>query len=348
MKRLLPVFAVFFIWACDNSGANGTVSDADSTMSALDTLNVVDANVGNDSLSEYVRNNPFDVNGFINRAKFYLAQQNARYAAADAAMAMELDSTNPEVLLLWGDVHYVQNKTRVSRDSWNKCIQQNPENVDCRLKLAELYLAIQNYRESTRLVNEVIELDPTNAVAYFIKATNVRDLAGDTALSLRFAQQAIEYDPDYFAALDYAATMSIYLKNRVGEGYFQRMIELAPENSATYYKKGMYHMEFDDYNKAIQAFTKATELRPTDAESYFNLGYIHLELGLNQQALAYFNASIEARQVNHRAYYGRGFTYEKMGDLLRAKEDYAQALAYNPGHYASRVGMQRIEDLMNR
>ena len=29
-------------------------------------------------------------------------------------------------------------------------------------------------------------------------------------------------------------------------------------------------------------------------------------------------------------------------------EDYAQALAYNPGHYASRVGMQRVEDLMNR
>lgn len=348
MKRLLPIFALFLVWACTNNGGSGAATDADSTISSLDTLNPVEANVGNDSLSEYVRNNPFDVNGFIHRAKFYLAQQNARYAAADAAMAMELDSTNPEVLLLWGDVHYVQNKTRVSRDSWTKCVQQNPENIECRLKLAELYLAIQQYRQSTKLVNEVIELDPTNAVAYFIKATNIRDLGGDTALSLRYAQQAIEYDPDYFAALDYAATMSIYLKNRLGEGYFQRMIELAPDNSATYYKKGMYHLEFDDYNEAMAAFTKATQLRPTDAESFFNLGYIHIELGLNREALAYFNQSIEARQVNHRAYYGRGFTYEKMGDLLRAREDYAQALAYNPGHYASREGLQRVERLINQ
>lgn len=347
MRRLIPVLALLILWAC-NEGGNTNGGDADSTATVMDTLQPAEAGFQNDSLDEYIRNNPFDAQAFVARANEYIARNNIRYAAADARAAYELDSTNPNVLLLWGDVHYFQNKTRVSRDAWQECIKQSPDNVDCRLKLAELYLAIQNYRESTILVNEVLDIDPNNAVAFFIKATNVRDLTGDTAVSLRYAQQAIENDPDYFAALDYAAVMCGELKNPIGEGYFQRLIELDPDNSATFYKKGMFHLAFDDYNKAIQAFTKATQLRPTDAESYFNLGFIHLELGLNREAVAYFNESIQARQINHRAYYGRGFTYEKMGDLIRAEADYKQALAYNPRHEASAIALARIRELMSR
>lgn len=352
MKKWVALLAVVvFAIACQNKGDDSNPSGAESTVAhEIDTTQIVDANVGNDSLNQYIADNPYDKDALLERAHRYLNNRNVLYAEADVRAAMEIDSLYPKALLRWGDVHFFKNETRTSRDAWLKCIEIDPDNVDCRLKLAELYTAVQNFRESLRLVNEVIELDPTQPVAFFIKGTNIRDLTGDTAQAVRYVQEAIELDPEYWAALDYAAVMLSYMKDARAEPYFKRMVELDPNSNPTYYKMGMFYLGMGEsyYNQAIDAFTRATQLRPTDAESFFNMGYIHLELKVYDVALEYFNKSIQARQVNHRAYYGRGFVYERMGDVQRAMNDYRQALAYNPNHQASRVAIARLQDIMSR
>lgn len=339
----LPLFA-----ACSGNEGSGSQSTNGENGVGLDSLVTADRNLPADSLNEYLIQNPFDVNALVYRADRYIKANNIPYAEADVKAAMELDSLNPKVLLAWGDVNFYKNQTRQSRDAWQRCIEIDPESVDCRLKLAELYSIVQNYRESLKLVNKVMELDPNNPVAFFIKGNNVRDLTGDTAQSIRYVQQAIELDPEYWSALDYAAVMLANLHDPNAEIYYKRMIEIDPNNQPTYYKMGMFYMDQEMWNEAIAAFTKATQLRPTDAESFYNMGYIHLELGVNDVALDYFSKSIQARQVNHRAYYGRGFIYERMGDLVRAQSDYKQALAYNPQHEPSKIAIRRIQQIMQQ
>lgn len=348
MKNIILLFFAITLVACGgNSGNNSSDTDPqNSTVSSVDTL-TGEINRQNDSLNEYLYDNPFDVDALLARSRRYIAEKNIPYAEADIRAAMELDSLNPKVLLAWGDINFYKNQTRESRNAWKKCIELDEQNVDCRLKLAELYNAVQKYRESLKLVNEVIEIDPSQPVAYFIKGNNIRELTGDTAAAVRYVQEAIERDPEYWPAIDFAAVMLSKLNDPTAEVYFDRLIEIDPNNQPTYYKKGMFHMGMKDYNKAIKAFTMSTQLRPTDAESFFNLGYIHLELNLNREAADYFSKSIQARQVNHRAYYGRGFTYERMGDLLRAQEDFKQALAYNPTHEPSKIALRRVQQAIN-
>ncbi len=349
MRNYFLLFLTLSIAACTELADQSTQSTTtDATVSELPQDSLGDLiKTQNDSLNAYIYDNPFDVDALLARSRQYIAQRNVNYAEADVRAAMEIDSLNPDVLLAWGDINFYQNRTRTSRDTWKKCIELDPDNVDCRLKLAELYNVVQKYRESLILTNEVIELDPSQPVAYFIKGNNIRELTGDTAAAVRYVQEAIERDPEYWAALDFAAVMLSSLKDPTAGVYFDRMIEINPNDQPTYYKKGMFHMGIEDYNEAIKAFTKATQLRPTDAESFFNLGYIHLELGLNQQAVNYFTQSIEARQVNHRAYYGRGFVYERMGDVMRAQADYKQAISYNPAHEPSRIALQRVQRIIS-
>jgi tetratricopeptide (TPR) repeat protein len=46
-----------------------------------------------------------------------------------------------------------------------------------------------------------------------------------------------------------------------------------------WYNKGNILVEIQDYDHAIEAYTKAIDLKSDMGEAYFNRGYVHLKLG---------------------------------------------------------------------
>ena len=313
-----------------------------------DSTQTGQTSVGPDSLNNWIAEHPTDAQALIARARYYIDRKNFKYAYADANDAMALDSLDPDVLLVWGDVNFLQNKTRISKNAWEKCIRLDKQSVDCRLKLAELYNIVQDYRKSLQLVNEVIDINPNEPVAYYIKGINVRDMNGDTNAALQYFQKSIDLDNNYVTALDMMGVMLSAKKDPLALAYFNRILELKPNDRTTYYNIGMYYLKMQDWNNAIQAFTTCTQINPKDIESLFNLGYIHLQLGRNDIARDYFTEALAIQPVNHRALYGRAYAYEMLGDLTNAEKDYKEALTYNPQHEPSRIGLQRVIDLKNR
>ena len=347
MIRSISFILLLFIFsACDNSqGGQPKDETKDTTSSILDPTQERDPRMKElDSLNSIVAQDPNNVDALIARGRFHMNQRSLNYAIADAKAAKSLDSTRADVLLLWGDVHFVNNETRTSKEAWEECIRQDPKNIDCRLKLAELYNIVKEYQTSTRYTNEVIELDDRNATAYFIKGLNIRDGKGDTATSLQYLQRAIDLDPNYQAALDMAAVMSAAVGDPIAEAYYKRLLEIDPNNGNVWYNLGMFYQERGMWNESIESFTKAAQINPKDAESYFNLGYIHLQLQVYQVAADYFTKAIQARDgYNHRGYYGRGYAYEMLGDVTRAEQDYRKALELNPQHQPSRIALDRLK-----
>jgi tetratricopeptide (TPR) repeat protein len=303
---------------------------------------VASTTVNSDSLNIYLADHPNHTASLNLRARRYMEQSNLPYALADAQAVLELDSTDHDAWLVVGEVQYLTNHSREARDAWERCFVEHPTETACRLKLAELYSMVMEYDKSLDLVDKVIELDPKDAVAYYIKGLNLRDSKGDSVMALSYIQKAIDLDPNYAAALDMAGVLSAAQANPLALSYYSRLLELEPDNARTYYKMGMFHLSVRNLNGAIEAFTKCTQLDPTDAEAFYNLGYIHLELNILSEARKYFTSSIAAREVNYRAFYGRAFTWERGGDAANAEKDYRQALALNPQHGPSREGLSRV------
>jgi tetratricopeptide (TPR) repeat protein len=293
-------------------------------------------------LNAYLAEHPNDVFALSVRARRYMDGANLPYALADAQAILELDSTDHDGWLMFGEVQYLTNQSRVARDAWQRCIAEHPSETECRLKLAELYSMVMEYDKSLELINKVIELSPNEATAYFIKGLNIRDSKGDTAMALSYIQKAIDLDNEYVAAIDMAGVMTAAKGDPLALSYYNRLLELQPDNARTYYKMGMYHLGVGNYNGAIEAFTKCTQLDPTDAEAFYNLGYIHLELSMLSEARKHFTSSIQAREINYRAFYGRAFCWERGGDAANAEKDYRQALTLNPQHGPSREGLNRV------
>lgn len=337
MKQILFALAVLLA-ACNNQ--HQTPSSESTEPTSTPSPGTLAA--GNDSLNNYISRNPNKADGYIARSRYYLQNKNPQYALSDAREALRIDTLNPEAFLVWGDANYVLLKTRESRDAWETCIRLDKKNVECRLKLAELYIAMQDYNAGLKLVDEALLHDKSNATGYFMRGIILRDMRGDTAMALQNIQKAIDLDNYYISALDMAGVILSAKKDPLALVYFRRILEIDPNNHPTYYNMGMYFMKMEDWNKAIETFTYCTQLRPDDIESFFNLGYIHIQLGANDIARDYFSQALAVQPINHRALYGRGYAYELMGDRANAKVDYLQALRYNPQHEGSKEALKRL------
>ena len=269
LRILYPIccfFIVLFFTECSNSKDSSAPENTTQFKSETDSLN------------DYISNYPNDIQSLALRSRRYLNNANLPYADADANAILELDSLNHDGLLLKGEANYLSNSTRLSRDYWLRCVEQHPDEIECRLKLAELYSIVMQYDRSTELVNKVMDLDPEQSIAYFIKGMNIRDTDGDTALALSYIQKSIDIDPTYFSAIDMAAVMTAAQNNPLALSYYDRLLELQPNNSETYYKIGMFNLNSRDFNGALEDYSRALSLNPQHKASQEALIRIRKEL----------------------------------------------------------------------
>jgi tetratricopeptide (TPR) repeat protein len=273
----------------------------------------------------------------------YLGARNLAYAKADIDAVLAVDSNRLRALEILGDLGFATNITRESRDAWQKCMRLDPSYVPCRLKMAQLYHVVTEFEKSAELVDGVLNLEPKNPEAHFLKGLLMRDALGDTLQALQWFQKAIDIAPDYVEAIDMCGVLYSALDNPLAVAYYDRLIALDSLNKLSFYNRGMYYLKNQQWNGAIEDFTACTKLDPADIESFFNLGYIHLQLDLRREAIGYFNQALSIQPINHRALYGRGYAFELLGDITNAEKDYREALSYNPDHEGSRQGIMRIQ-----
>ena len=114
--------------------------------------------------------------------------------------------------------------------------------------------------------------------------------------------------------------------------HYSRVIELNPNNAATYNNRGAAYYIKGDYERVIVDYTKMIELKPDDAKTYYNRGKIYREKGDIDLAIADFNTVIQLKSDYTEAYIDRGIAYYDKGEYDRAIEDYTKAIHLNPNH----------------
>ena len=220
-----------------------------------------------------------------------------------------------------------------------------PENRDCRIKLAELYYVVRDFQNTLKQLNAILEVDGRDELALFMKGTVYRDI-GDTAQAVLFIQQAVDVDPEYYDALDMLGVIYSQKKSPLALDYFKRALEVRPNSPNIYYNMGTYFQSKLAYNEAIENYTNCIQLDPNQKFAYYNLGYIHIGLQVYSKAVEYFTGAINSDDRYYQAYYGRGYSYEILGDVQRAKLDYETVLNINIDHVPSKEGLGRIARIM--
>lgn len=351
IRRLFRIHSLVLIatvFACQSPEKKPSSEDAPAVVDdKKQEVNPIKETI--DSLSQAIAQQPKNTDALVARGNAYLDYKNPAYARADADAAFYLDSSREDVLLLRGDVHYVLNKTRQSRNMWERCGNLFPNNTECRLRIAELYLAIQDLDNALKRLNEILEIDERNATALFMKGVIIRDRNADTAMAMQYFQRAIDLrDGHYVEALDMMGVMLSHKGDPMAVQYFKNAIQHAPNRDDLYHKLGLAYANQEEYNNALEAYQQAIQLNPRNDEVHFNIGFINISLQNYDLAIDNFNSALDIREMNIKALYGRAFAYEMRGDITNASRDYQSCLTMFPDYEPAQIGLQRIERMKQK
>ncbi len=99
----------------------------------------------------------------------------------------------------------------------------------------------------------------------------------------------------------------------------------AEDMAKEWFEKGLKYDIDKDYDKAIEAFTKAIALKSDYAYAYTNRGLVYHNKGQYDRAIEDYNKAIVLDPNDAEAYNNRGVTYAVKNDMERAISDYKKA-----------------------
>ncbi|WP_371381618.1 tetratricopeptide repeat protein [Sporomusa aerivorans] len=152
-------------------------------------------------------------------------------------------------------------------------------------------------------------------------------------------------------AYDWAFKGYEYQKNREYDkaiDAFSKAANLDVKNTEYIYQIAYTNSEKGDYNQAIAAMTKAIELNPKEAFFYHERAYAHIKARNAQLALEDENKAIQINPKKAILYAGRGNAYAIMGKYEEAITDFQKCFELKGNPLDSAFNLGQTYELMGR
>jgi tetratricopeptide (TPR) repeat protein len=224
-----------------------------------------------------------------------------------------------------------------------KCLQLKPNDANARLKLAELYIYVKEYKKSLALLKEVTDADKLNAKAYFLKGLSFK-LAGDSAAAISSFQRTVEIDQEYYHAYMQLGILFGAKHNPVALDYYNNALNLNPQSTEALYAKSLFYQDHGDIKSAVAGYNMLLQVDSANYFTYFNLGYISFNVEKDfRKATVMFSKALKFNPAYAEAYYMRGLSFEQLGEYAKSIRDYTEAIKTAPGYELAVVGLDRVE-----
>lgn len=330
MKKLIFITAILcVIAACGNSGSQKTETEKNEKQEPKSVM----------SISAEIEKDPTNAELYYRRAGAYYEDKYLDKALADIDQALVLSADNAIYLYLKGRILYGMNKTIDAAKAYERAIEVNPQFMDARLKLAELYYIVKEHKKANDLLNVVLAEDQQNLTALFFKGMNYKEM-GDTTSAIQAFRKGYELDPNNYDAVMQLGILYAALKNKIALDYYIAASRIQPKNAEPPYNAGVFFQENRDYQRAVKMYEQALKADPDYYQAYYNAALINIEVGRYEDAIRNFNTVVRLQPEFAEAYYMRGFCYEKTGRNEDARINYEYAIDINPEYAQAREALK--------
>ena len=107
--------------------------------------------------------------------------------------------------------------------------------------------------------------------------------------------------------------------------------------------RGMEYTTQQQYPEAIADFSEALKLKPDDAGIYERRAYVEMKTNAYDKALADYSEAIRLKPNEVRYYLLRGYIYETKDDIKSSLADTEQALKLDPNNEEAKNRKARLE-----
>jgi len=251
-----------------------------------------------------------------------------------------------------------------AKENFLKAVKLDPDLLDARLMLAELYLYDKNLRRARQhielsakqapthrrvlglrvrlhlqegdmkraeaVAKKILKLDPDNAMNH-LRLGLVYDFGKQYAQAIDSFERALEIDPLQTEALEFM--VSIYMQDQnmkkaveVCEKH-KRKVKGDPNSLALIeYLEGKIFMSTGNHQKSKQHFKRAVEIDPDITAPYEALAEIYMQEENISQAIAQYEMILKKKPEYLPAYIAIGSIYESQDEMAKAEKYYRKAL----------------------
>jgi tetratricopeptide (TPR) repeat protein len=224
----------------------------------------------------------------------------------------ELDSRNPQVYYLLGELASAQGDLIACEKNFRKATDLDADFTDAHIRLGMVLAEQRRLAEAVKAFERAIFLDRMAVVARY-----------------HLAQVCIEQE-EFQRAL----------------GQLHMVKELHPDYAPVYVLQGDIFQRLGDHRQAVVEFTKAIELGAGDAMLHYRLGRSHLALKNKEKALRAFLGAIEQDSELWPAYYHAAVLQEELKRYAQAQRNFQAILHVEEYREVAAAAVERISELL--
>ena len=283
-----------------------------------------------------------DVNGYVNRARWYLANQQVGNAIRDINSALSIDGKNVDALLVLADIYYALGDKDNILLTLNKATEIAPLDTRPVIKLAELSFLQGNSNLANAYLDKALELNKINPQAYYMRGIICMS-KNDTVQALKQFMIARNQDDSFIDPVLQIANIYAAQRNPMARDFYALAIQIEPDNLGSYYDLAMYLQDNGDPEKALQIYDTLDARKPGNYQILFNKGYVNLVYLLEyDKAIEEFDKALAINPKSVDALLNKGVAYEQKGNFKQAKSIYLQILKDNPNYQLAIDALHRI------
>ncbi|MBN2386860.1 MAG: tetratricopeptide repeat protein [Anaerolineales bacterium] len=157
------------------------------------------------------------------------------------------------------------------------------------------YFQARDYENARVLMQQVIDIEPEAADAYFYIGESYR-LQGNYQQALAFYEEAIRIDGRFAPAfLGRALVYHILNPDTDVTSYYEEAISLDPQFTLAYLARAAYRIERANWQGALNDLRVAVSQDPNSALAYHYMARVQLIMGRNEEAL---ESALKANQLD--------------------------------------------------
>lgn len=283
-----------------------------------------------------------DVDGYINRARWYLANEQVGMAIRDINSALSLDGKNVDALLVLADIYYALGDQDNILMTLNKATEIAPMDSRPVVKLAEMSFLQGNNQLANAYLDKALELNSINPQAYYLRGI-ISLSKNDTVQAMKQFMKARSQDDSFIDPVYQIANIYAAQRNPLAEDFYHLAIQMAPNDWTAYYDLAMYLQDNGDPMKALEIYDTLDARIPGNYQILFNKGYVNLVYLLEyDKAIEEFDKALAVNPKSVDALLNKGVAYEQKGNYKTAKSIYLQILKDNPNYQLAIDALHRI------
>jgi tetratricopeptide (TPR) repeat protein len=292
-------------------------------------------------LSGKIKADPDNAALFFERGSLLHRIQEDSLALLDYKKAVSLDSNKAEYYSAIGDLLFEHKDISGSVGWLEKAIKLNPKDPKAQLKIAKMFIFLNDYNKAFDAINTVLRQDVYNPEAYFLKGITYKNIK-DTAKAISSFQTTINVLPDYREAHMQLGSLYSAKKDPKALQYYENAFRLDTTDVSPIYNTGLYYLNQNDLEGAKEQYKKAILKDKNYANAFFGMGFALMQQDSIEKAYRQFSIAVGIEPTNTDAYYNRGLCAEMLGRKAEAIADYEQALQFNPDYRPAADALKRL------